>query len=152
MSGVTTHAEVLKCIHQVTVDADSETNAYTTFMQDYFSSMDGYIKCLHSDLDILEGMFWYFNYAAGFAIPKIAEDKAELLLTIWEGLNAANWAEFLGQHHYEREYSLTFLSLDPFANNNTAVAAYPLSAQHHTVTNGPKVSTNTINNDGNSQH
>ena len=57
MCGVTSHAEVIKCIHQMAVDADSETNAYTTFMQDYFSSMDGYLRCLHADLDILEGLF-----------------------------------------------------------------------------------------------
>ena len=120
-------------------NADSECNPYTCFVQDYFHSMAGYLECLHSDLDILEGLFWYFNHAASFSTPEIADDKPDLLIAIWEGLHAGTWAEFLGQQHYEREYPLIFLSLDSFANNINAVTAYPPSTQHqHSTPNDPK--------------
>ena len=109
MPGVIDHAGVLKCIHMVAVDAENEGNPYICFVADYFHSMAWYLNCLHSDLDILEGLFWYFNHAASFSTPEIADNRPDLLMVIWEGLEAGKWAEFLGQHHYEREYPLTFL-------------------------------------------
>ena len=113
MSGVKGHAGVLKCIHQVAMDADSGNNGYTRFVMDYFHSMSGYLHCLQSDLEVLEGLFWYFNHAASFSSPEIAEDRVDLLIAVWEGLTMETWADFSGQPHYEREYPLNFLSFGP---------------------------------------
>ena len=130
---------LLKCINDVAVHADSGNNPYARFVSKYFHTMDGYLACVQHDLEILEGLFWYFNHAASFSSPEIAASKDELMWAIWEGLEAGTWQEFLDQHHYEREYSLTFLSLDPWVNNNTAVAAYPPSTQpQSSAPKGPK--------------
>ena len=86
-------------------------------------------------MQILEGLYWYFQYAAaeisgvrdGMVQPHLS--LAGLLLGLWESLDESHWERWSWANENGFEYPMTFLNYDPLdiINNNPASAAYSMS-------------------------
>ena len=99
------------------------------------------------DMQILEGLYWYFQFAAA-ELPEVEDgvlelhsNLAELLLDLWDRVDQCHWEKWAWENEngYEYpmtwendngyEYPMTFLNYDPLdiINNNDASAAYSMS-------------------------
>ena len=61
------NAQLLHVLNEVATSRKKDcvnSNPYLRFAHTYFRTLDGYKYCVNLDTEILEGLYWYFQYTA----------------------------------------------------------------------------------------